>query len=104
MRRSRFRTDSLIQYGLFTLLVIALALNWLLRKPDVVQPDFDAAQPVPTSEGALVRSSFLYLWRRLDWGAVLNWVLWPYCGPRIGWYRPFVRLRLKSGGVDRLKA
>jgi YYY domain-containing protein len=61
----------------FTLLVIALALNWLLRKPDVVQPDLDAAQSVPSSEGALVRSSFLYLWRRLDWGAVLNWVLWP---------------------------
>jgi YYY domain-containing protein len=79
----------------FTLLVLALALNWLRRRPSLElqgQPSSSGAQgvvtgapsgallqssPVPDSEMALARSSARYLWHRIDWGMVLNVVLWP---------------------------
>jgi len=61
----------------FTLLVIALALNWLWRKPPAIPVRLPLQGSTPTSEGALIRSSARTLWRRLDWGEVLNWVVWP---------------------------
>ena len=60
----------------FTVLVLALALNWVRRRSDapVVPLGEGDAQ---NSEWALIGSSARYLWRRIDWGAVLNWVVWP---------------------------
>jgi len=60
----------------FTLLAIAFALNWLLREPHV-PPPCAAARAVPEGEWGLVWSSARTAWQRMDWGAVLNWVLWP---------------------------
>ena len=62
----------------FTLLVIALALNWLLRERAPVRRDLPIrADTPPGSELALIGSSLRYLWPRLDWGWVLSWVVWP---------------------------
>jgi YYY domain-containing protein len=62
-----------------TLLVIALALNWLLYRRAPARADLPiAAQHVlPDSELALFRHSFRYVWLHLDWGEVLGWVVWP---------------------------
>ncbi len=62
----------------FTLLVIAFALNWLLRERAPVRRDLPIrADTPPDSELALIGSSLRYLWPRLDWGLVLSWVVWP---------------------------
>jgi YYY domain-containing protein len=73
----------------FTLLVIALALNWLLRptsETNVLDARRRRAQgdeplvahgPMPRTELDLVRSSARYAWPRVDWGLILNWVVWP---------------------------
>ncbi len=60
----------------FTALAIAFALNWWLRRSHPSPPC-----PPPFYEGgggewSLVKSSFRYLWQRLDWGEVLVWPLW----------------------------
>lgn len=62
----------------FTLLVIALALNWLLSERAPVRRDLPVhtGEP-PESEVALVGNSLRYVWPRLDWGLVLNWIVWP---------------------------
>ncbi|MBN1639944.1 MAG: glycosyltransferase family 39 protein [Anaerolineae bacterium] len=67
----------------FTLLVIAVALNWLLRQAGAGRqaavrcaPALERG-PVPDTELALVRSSVRYLWPRIDWGLILNWAVWP---------------------------
>jgi YYY domain-containing protein len=68
----------------FTLLVLALALNWLRRQPSLENRSSRGGMtaplqslPVPDSEVTLALSSARYLWRRVDWGMVLNVVLWP---------------------------
>ena len=67
----------------FTLLVLALALNWLRRQPSATRDRLAGGdvhrQPdaVPRSESALALSSARYLWRRIDWGLVLQWTIWP---------------------------
>jgi uncharacterized membrane protein len=76
----------------FTLLVLALALSWLRRWPlrenglsrSARATRLSSSQavplqpaPVPDSEMALALSSARYLGRRIDWGVVLNVVLWP---------------------------
>jgi YYY domain-containing protein len=61
----------------FTLMVIALALNWLCRRPAVRPADSAVRGDLPSSELALIRSSARVLWQRLDWGEVLTWVFWP---------------------------
>ncbi len=62
----------------FTALAVAFALNWLLRKRepiDIALPA-DCGRPLPGGEWALFKTSFCYLWQRLDWGELLNWPLW----------------------------
>ncbi|MBN1584242.1 MAG: hypothetical protein JXA89_26270, partial [Anaerolineae bacterium] len=63
----------------FTVLVIAFALNWLLRTraPARSIPPLERDAPTPTTEWALLKTSWRYLTRQLDWGELLNWVLWP---------------------------
>ena len=62
----------------FTLLVIALALNWLLRERAPVRRNLPMRSDTPPdSELALIGSSLRYLWPRLDWGLVLSWIVWP---------------------------
>jgi YYY domain-containing protein len=61
----------------FTVLVLAIALNWLLRVPAPAETRLPPRNAVPTGEGALVRSSARTLLQRLDWGQVLNWAIWP---------------------------
>ena len=63
----------------FTLLVIALALNWLLYKRAPARTDLPVAAKhgLPDGELALVRHSFRYMWLHFDWGQVLGWVVWP---------------------------
>jgi YYY domain-containing protein len=63
----------------FTLLVIALALNWLLYKRAPVRAGLSitGTAELPRGEWGLLRSSFVYVWQRLDWGQVLVWLVWP---------------------------
>jgi YYY domain-containing protein len=63
----------------FTLLVIALALNWLLYERATTHAGLSIAGTgeLPSSELGLLRSSLVYVWQRLDWGEVLVWVIWP---------------------------
>jgi YYY domain-containing protein len=61
----------------FTVLVLALALNWLLRRPERREVALRDGSPVPETEHALAWSSARYLVGRIDWGAALNWVIWP---------------------------
>jgi YYY domain-containing protein len=67
----------------FTLLVLAVALNWLQRRPLLARdrPDregvYRRSEAVPRSESALVLSSARFLWRRIDWSLVLQWAFWP---------------------------
>jgi YYY domain-containing protein len=58
----------------FTLMVIALALNWLCYRDAPARQKPMAA--TPGSEWALVFSSARYLWRSLDWAKVLHGGLW----------------------------
>jgi YYY domain-containing protein len=60
----------------FTVLVLALALNWVRRRPGAKVIQLDAGDVIQGSELALVWSSARYLWRRIDWCTVLNWVIW----------------------------
>lgn len=61
----------------FTLLVIAFALNCLLRDRAPVRDGLPASEgATPVGELSLLRSSFRYLWRRLDWGMLLGWLVW----------------------------
>jgi len=64
----------------FTALVIAFALNWWLRRREPFAPtaplDLENRSDFPRSEWSLVKSSFRYLWQRLDWGEMLVWPLW----------------------------
>jgi YYY domain-containing protein len=61
----------------FTLLVVAMALNWVFRKPAPERDGLPARPSVPVTERGLAWASARYVWQRLDWGEVLNWVLWP---------------------------
>jgi YYY domain-containing protein len=60
----------------FTVLVLALALNWVRRRSNAPVIAVGAGETL-RSEWALVWSSARYFWRRIDWGMVLTWVVWP---------------------------
>ncbi len=60
----------------FTLLVIALALSWMRRKPAQRWAGLPGQGRTPTTELALVLQSARGAWLRWDWGEVLTWGFW----------------------------
>lgn len=61
----------------FTLVVLALALSWLCRRPDPARTgSVDSVESLPGDEGTPSLGGSRHLKRRLDWGGVLSWALW----------------------------
>ncbi len=61
----------------FTALAVAFGLNWLLRRRAPAATIHVTDESHVSTGWQLVRVSLIYAWRQLDWGEVLNWLLWP---------------------------
>jgi uncharacterized membrane protein len=63
----------------FTLLVIALALNWLLWQRAPIRRGLAIAtrDSPPHSDLGLLFESWRYVCQRLDWGQIFVWIVWP---------------------------